>query len=317
MGIKIGILLNLSPYLIGLLGRITNMITCMLLITLGIKLIPIGKKVMSIILLAPSIISYNSSLSADGLIIATTFLLVSLVIKFMYEKTKMNWKWYILLLVIVAFVSTCKAAYLPIIGILIFIPYECFKNKKNKWIYTISLILFGITFSLLWISVGNIVIPNSGEITGIHKYIHFVVVLINTLSRDFMSYIENIFAGDYMYQRQLAPYRIIPATYIVITILSIFNEKSDLKVRTIEKVILATISLMVIALIAYALFTGNTAATEHFINGIQGRYFVPILLFIPFFMKNSRFKIKEENLFDISLILNFAVLTNMIQIFVI
>lgn len=315
IGMKIGIILNQSPYMIGLLGRITNMIICIIIITIGLKIIPVGKKMMSILLLAPSIISYIASLSADGLIIAMSFLLISLVMKFMNDKTKLNWKWYLLLLLIVAFVSTCKAAYLPIIGILIFLPYDCFKNKKTKWLYSISLIIFGILFSFSWISVGNVSLVDSNGYVGLDKYIRFIKVFANTTCRDIISYVENIFAGNYMYECQVNPYKIIPMSYLSLLLISFFSEKSKLKVRTIQKMITIGIIVCVIILVSYALFISNTGLNATFINGIQGRYFVPIILLLPFFIKNSKIKVKEEKLFDISLVLNAIVLLNMISVF--
>lgn len=317
IGMKIGMILNQSPYMIGLLGRITNLITCILIITLGLKVLPFGKKAMAILLLAPSIISYIASLSADGLIIAMSFLLIALVMKFMHEKTKLNWKWYLLLLCVVAFVSTCKAAYLPIIGIIIFIPYDCFKDKKTKWLYTISLIILGLLFSLSWISIGNIKLTNPNSYSGLEKYIHFIKMFINTTCRDLVTYIENIFAGNYMYQCQVNPYRIIPMSYLFLLLISFFSEKSQLKVRFIEKVIVIAIGIIIMLLVSYALFVSDTDIQATFINGIQGRYFAPIVLLIPFFIKNPKIKIKDEKLFDISLILNLFVLLNMLSIFIV
>lgn len=316
IGIKIGAVFNLSPYLIGLLGRLTNMIICLLLIYFSLKILPIGKKTMSVFLLAPSVLAYIASLSADGLIIAMSFLMISIIIKFMHDKTQFTWKWYVALLIIIAFVSTCKTTYLPMIGIVLFIPYQCFKSKKNKWISTLSLIILGVIFSISWITVGSVVISTS-KYSGMYEYVRFLEIFINTLSKDFLSYIENIFAGNYLYQCQVNPYQIVPISYLILTVSSFLSEESDLNVRTIEKIFVSCIILVIVALISYALYMGNTDVTSNFINGIQGRYFAPIVLFIPFFIKNSKFKINDEILYDISIILNFALLVNMVEVFVI
>lgn len=315
IGIKLGILLNLSPYFIALLGRISNMLICIILISLGIKIIPVCKKIFFILFLSPSILSYISSLSADGIVIAINFLFISLVVKYIYEKPKLNYLNYLLFLLLIAFVSTCKAAYLPIIGIIILLPYECFKNKKNKWLFTLSLVFFGIFFSLLWMNLGNVNISDIQGYEGISKYTHFVYIFVNTFMQNTVSYVENIFAGDYMYQCQLKPYTIIPIAYLFLFLISIFSEDSDLKVRFIEKIIVLIIAFLVIVLIAYALFTANTAVGEIVINGIQGRYFVPVVLLFVFFVGTKKFNVNHDILIDCSIILNLYVLLNMILVF--
>lgn len=315
IGIKIGSLLNLSPYIIGVLGRITNLLFCIGLISLAIAIIPICKKSLSIFLLAPSILAYFASMSADGVIIATSFLLISLVINYIYTKKKLNIKNYMLLLLLVLFVSTCKVAYLPIIGIIILLPKDCFKDTKHKLLYCGSLIVLGITFSLIWFSLGNIVIEGAVTETGIAKYIRFITLFFNTFMIQGMGFIQNIFAGDYMYQRQVQPHAIIPFAYLITLIISLLQEDKGLKMRYINKVCVSTIGLLVILLVSYSMFGANTPAGYTFINGIQGRYFVPICLLYPFFIKESNRKNNINNLLDISLLLNFCVLLNMLIVF--
>lgn len=317
IGIKLGIIFNLSPYTIGLLGRITNMIVCLSIIALAIKIIPVCKKTLAVIMLTPTVLSYCASLSADGIVIAMSFLLIALVLKYIYEKPKLNWKNYLLLLLIISFVSTCKVAYLPIIGILIFLPYDCFNSKKHKWLYTISLILIGIILCLTWMNISSIVINTNSTYTGIYKYINFIFVFINTYINDTVSYIQNIFAGHYLYQCQVSPVAIIPITYLIISVISYLSENTEHKIKYIDKFLTSIIIILVILLISYALFTANTDPTAKLINGIQGRYFIPILPLISFFVGKTKIKCSEVKLFDISIILNLYILLNMIIVFII
>ena len=315
IGIKIGRILNLSPYLVGMLGRIFNVVACTLLIYLGLKIIPIGKKTMAILLLSPTVLAYNASMSADGLVIAMSFLLISLVLKCLYDCPKLNAKWYILYLLIVMFVSTCKIAYLPIIGIVSFLPYECFKDKKTKWLYSLSLIIFGIVMSVAWMKISNIQLEMTSNYNGIMKYLNFLRVFVITIANDIFAYAQNVFAGNYLYQARVKPYAFISVIYIFIFVLSFLSENSKLKIRNIEKIIVFLIGLLIFGLISYALFTSNTSIDSNLINGIQGRYFIPILLMLPFFMNKQRIKLDDIKLFDITVILNFCVLLTMMSVF--
>lgn len=318
IGIKVGMIFNLPPYFVGLLGRLTNMLICTLLLYVGLKILPIAKKTMALLLLSPTVIAYNASMSADGVVTVASFLLTALVLKCVYEKPKLNYKWYTLFMIIVLFVSTCKTAYLPLIGILIFLPYDCFKDKKNKWIYSISLILFGIFTSMLWMKVGHVIIGEYISEGGMAKYIHFVKVYFLTMMKDTVSYVQNVFAGNYLYQAQVNPYSIISIIYLMLFVLSFISEKDKNKMRSIEKMVVAFIMVVIITLVAYAMYANNTKIESDYIIGIQGRYYIPMLLLLPFFSNNkSKLNLDDNIIFDISLILNLCVLLTMISIFTI
>lgn len=315
--IKAGSVFNLSPYFLALLARITNMLCCLALVTLGIYLIPFCKKGLMVLFLAPSVVSYFASLSADGIIIASSFLLIALVLRYRHLKTKLSFKHYLLLLIITAFVATCKIAYIPIIGVLLFLPYDCFKSKKERWIYTGSLLALGLIFCVSWICICHVPVTGMNGDTGLFRYVRFGYVFINTMFTQIVEIIKNIFAGNFMYQARVKPLALVPCTYIAIWILTLLSEDVPMKFRFIEKSITIAIIATTIVIVAYAMYTTNTPKEYITVVGIQGRYFVPLCLLVPFLIPNKKINVSLKEILNVALVCNLFVLLNMLSIFVV
>ena len=315
-GIRIGTILDLSPYMLGLLGRIFNLVACILLYYFGLKIIPIFKKTYAVILLMPTVISYAASMSADGLITAFAFLLIALVTKFIYEKKKMDWKSIILFLIIVTYVSTCKMCYLPLIGILLFIPKECFENSKKRYIFSISLIVYGVLCGLLWYKLSATELQSGVDYPFVTRMINFCEAYINSMISNAGSYLFNIVGGNYMYQNRVHPYIILPIIYLLLFISTIKSEEKSIELRYMYKVLTAGIIFIVVTLIGYALYFGNTTFGEPTIIGIQGRYYVPVILLLPLYIKGSKIKTNIKLNFDIIILINMSVLFTMLTTFI-
>lgn len=324
IGMKIASTLNLNPFVIGMFGRFSNLIVCVLLLGLGLKNLPYKKFFMTILLLSPSVLSYLASLSADGFILATSFLLISYILRFMESKEKVTKKQLIILTFLSICVSLCKITYLPIIGIITFIPHKCFKNKTSKWLSCISIIMIGIVCSLIWSKVGNVAATNEVAYRLTYDWIfkhpisYIIIIIRNTMSNSY-DFISNIFAGNFLCHSQVKPYAIIPILYFVIFIVSMFNEKSKIKISIVQKIFVIFIALLIYGLICTAMYVYNTACANYngypFIIGIQGRYLIPILFLLLFLCNKKIFNVDNSNLINSCLILNLCVLFTMIVTF--
>ena len=326
IGIKIGMIFNMNPYYSAMLGRITGLITIVLLLGFGIKKLPKHKLFASIILLSPVALSYTACISADSVLLAAAFLMTSYVLHYMHTKEKIRKSEYAILAVLTFIVAVSKMAYLPIIGILLFIPKECFENNKFKiskfkWVVVTIFILLGLLSAIWWIKTGNIN-PKFGDESYNNTWVYskplsYLIVLFRTTIDSGYSYLENAFAGYFLCHNQVNPYSIVPFVYIIIAIVAFFSEENENKTTMIQKLITLGIMLLVYALVSTAMYVYNTKFKNEVIVGVQGRYFLPIILMAVFFANNKKIDIKEERLTSIALIANFTVyLTMMVRFFV-
>ena len=310
IGMKAGIILNLSPYIIGVLGRLTSMIICTLIFALGIKRLPYAKKTMTLLLLCPVILAYTSSISADSVINSVSFLFIATILNYIKNKTKLNYKNYIELILMIIIISVCKTAYLPIIFLILLLPHTAFKDKKTKYLSSILLVFLGIISSITWMKLGGISIESS---VGNHNFIETIIIyfnkLINTIFNEGLSYIQNIFAGDYLYQRQVNPAGILSIAYLFIFIFSYLSEETNINIEKKYKVFAFIVASLIFLLVMYALYASAQKNKTMFINGVQGRYFIPIMMILPIFMGKKKLNIKHEDIFTyVSLAVNISVI---------
>jgi len=319
IGIKTGMMLNLNPYYSAMLGRITGLIVTIFLFSYAIKKLPKHKLFATLILLSPVALSYTASISADSLLLAAAFLMFSYVLNYMHTKEKIKKKDYVILAILTFILAVSKIAYVPLIGILMFIPKECFSNTKMKWGAVSAYILIGIVSAIWWMSAGSIDVTYGNEnYTNIWIYkepFSYLMVLFRTTMNNAYSYLENAFAGHFLCHNQVTPYAIVPLTYIIITIIAFLSDENKEKTTFMQKFITTGIIAVVYVLVSTAMYVYNTDYKNSLIIGVQGRYFLPLILMAVFFANKKRIDIKEENLTNIALVSNYVVYLAMMVTF--
>lgn len=311
VGVKIGMILKLNPYFIAMLGRITSLIITVLLLSWGIYKLPKHKLFATIVLLCPVVLSYASSFSADNMTLVSIFLMTSYVLYYIHTKEKIKKKDYVILGILTFIVAISKIAYLPVVGILIFLPKECFEDTKRKWIYSILFIIFGLAVAIWWMKVAAIS-ATGGDPTYTNTWIYsnpigYLIVLFRTTVYNAWDYIENIFAGHFLCHNQVSPYSIVPITYVAIAIMAYFNDENKEKTTMMQKLITFGIIAFSYLLISTAMYVYNTSFKNGIIVGVQGRYLVPLLLMVVFFGNSKKWNIEEQKLTNIALVANYVV----------
>ena len=149
---------NINEYIYILILRISGLLICILMIYAAIRLIPVGKWFIVAIGLLPMSIYQMSVVSADGLLVSSSILFISLVlyVKNNYDQFSRK-KWLIssTALLFLALIISSKPGYWPILLLLLIIPKsfrQIFKNKRNRIypaIILVAIIAFGLWYLLL------------------------------------------------------------------------------------------------------------------------------------------------------------------------
>lgn len=304
IGVELGRLLQLNPYWIGMLGRVTNLAFYIILCAFAIKIVPKNKLFVMLLLLTPTVLSTAATLSADVFTNSLIALFIAYILKFIYTKERIKKKEYVLFTILILCVSICKIVYLPFVFLSLFIPKECFSSKKQKILYHIITIGIGMILSMVWLSVTNsyfaIYYTNSAaqkQFIFSHLVSYFFIVL-RTYAEQFVSLFMNMMAGTDIYQAQLSIYPIISISFLAMLLLAIRDNISN-KVPKVMKWVSGLICLAVMGLSATAVYIQVTAqfiALENPVAvGLQGRYFIPLLLLsIVFFNQKERKNEKRD-----------------------
>lgn len=304
IGISIARLLNLPVLIQAYIGRLFNLLTFSLLMYFAIKIIPYKKKLVFLLCFCPMVIQEAASLSPDSLTISSSILLISFALRWMESKKneKLKIKDYALISILSVIVSQCKIVYLPICLIIFLIPYEKFGSKKRKYIFIGMLAALVCFLNLFWTASVEKILEgqhfNEANSELQIKYIlshplAFIRVILLDLNNNLFGYIASALGSD------IASYNVnlskiifnIFYIYFIIIFLTKYNEKEKISnnCRFLCFIIIVSSALLIYT----SLYLQWNPVGEKRIMGLQGRYFIPLILPLCLLFDNNLFENKK------------------------
>ena len=108
VGMFVGKALNLSPYLLGMFARLSNLIFYIAICTFAFKKLTKCKTLAFILMTSPTILSNATTLSADAFTNSLVFLFISCILYYCSNKQELDTKRKILLLFLSIMLASCK-----------------------------------------------------------------------------------------------------------------------------------------------------------------------------------------------------------------
>lgn len=298
IGIFIATLFNLPIIMQVIFGKLFNYILYVLLIYLSIKHIPFKKELIFFISLLPMSLQEAVSLSPDSMIIATIIALTSFILYQRENKnTTMNNKNKILLSILAITISLCKIVYLPLVFLIFLIPDKKFKSKKEKYIYCSIVCLISIIVNLYWLSISSkyLVAFHSRSNSSLQlKYIithplNYCILLFRTFDYYILIYLEELVGcslGQFIVGT--SPIIVLLSIIILILLVSGRNKKGRKVLKLPEKIYITALLIATILLMYTSLYLQWTGYKETMVDGVQGRYFIPMIPILSLlFMKEK------------------------------
>lgn len=288
IGILVARLVTDNAYLVTYGGRIVNMLVAIFLLYLAIKLMPFGKKMLLIPAMIPIAIEGFTSLSPDAMTISVSFLYIAYILNLAFGKNEqINLKQKIILLIMSIIIALCKIVYLPLVGLILIIPKEKFKNKSNKNKILNFCIMAGIAtiLNLVWLAVAGKYLSNFREgdskvqvLLALQNPIKYIQSLLYTINFKGNDYLLSLFGSELGWGELIKLYSIVPYSFIAIYLFTaVTDDELKNKFKKYQLVWIALVVLAVIVLVFTSLYVQWTVIGAEFIQGVQGRYFLPIL----------------------------------------
>lgn len=293
------------------IGKIFNLLVYILLMAYAIKKTKLGKRFLTLLALLPANIFLASQYSYDPAVFAgLTIFFVELFNLYIDKKQKLDFKTLLIMIASISYACFTKAVYAPSLLLALLIPSNKFSTKKQAFkiktgIISITILLLS-TFILPVLS-GNMESDSRGGDTsvkdqfslilsqplGYAKVINdntidlFSTRLISASTFDNFAYIQTptIDSNSNLYFILLALFFFV---FFTDNALNNLNRKTRL-------IVLLTNGL-VILFIWTALYLSYTPVGSTTINGVQNRYFLPLLfpIFIALQPKNIQNKIDPK-----------------------
>lgn len=281
--------------------RIVNLLVSVFLLYLAIKIIPFGKNIIFFIAIIPTTLSQIASVSPDALTITSSILFVAYLLKLIFGKDKITIKNIITLAVIGTVLGLCKIVYVPLALLTLLIPKEKYNKKRDRVLMCVLAVALPILANLAWLGVASThlsLIDNNKsdaqKLNILSNPIEYLRICFYTLYHDFDLYLMQLFGGFMEHIEMVHVGWINVIAYIIIFIIIVLFDK-DIKDK-LDKKMKITISIVlfiICGLIYTSIYMQWSTLKNYYINGVQGRYFVELLL--PFMLELGQNKLVKES----------------------
>lgn len=339
LGISLARILKFNTVGLIMLGRFANLVMFIIFGMLSIHFLPKNKEFIFLISLLPMTLEQAASFSYDAIMISALMFFVSYVFYIIYEKENFNIKDLLIIAMIAGLILPCKIVYMPMLLILFGIPvrkFALFKDKSKNIKSVISFIIsalvvvsaFGIAMylvnktALISYSTGS-----NGKLDWAGEESYTIYYLIhNRLKTVKIFYNTLLLQTEYYHKTMLGFYlghvdEVIGIPYIVFLIFNIgllfciCQNDGELLLKRSTKVLTGVGLFFVVFMVLLSMLIAWTPISAEFIQGVSGRYFIPVLL--PFFLllKNNIIAVKRDFKRSIIFIFIFINAISLIKIF--
>ena len=279
-------------------GRLFYSAVLILIFFAAISLVPQGKPLFLALCVSATAIQFRNAYSSDGLAIALIFLLLAFVLnKAANPNGRMKRKDYILMYTLLVFITLSKNTYVLSVLLLFLIPWKQFGTRKN---YIRNIFLSAGLVAVLFIGWILLAFPV--------QHVYQAALTWNVSSSDQIQYILshpsvffkifiNYFDSEYILNQsfgvtaswadlQIGCNLSFLAFLLVIAAVFYDNEKApELLLSKGQRALLLLIAVGSALLISAALYTTWASVHAVKIDGLQPRYFFPLLPLLCFALK--------------------------------
>lgn len=282
-------------------GRIFNFIVFTLLMYYAIKLIPFKKECIFLIGMIPLSIQEGVSLAPDAFTISLSCFFVAYILYLKDKKDKITKKQIAILSISNIVLSQLKIVYLPLCLLTFLLPKEKFMSKKHKYITLVSIIAMSSIFGMIWLKISSsyLLVQSASD----KQLIYIFGNVLRYLGICMSSFVA--FSRDWLYEafgRNLGSYIITMPSFLIFGNIVLFiiysivlnKDKNSNKLKESDKWLIAFVIVFIVGLMFTSLYLQWTPYKATTISGIQGRYFIPLLILISLLLFNKKIVLNEK-----------------------
>lgn len=307
VGVTIGRLLHMSAAGVFFLGRLFNMLGFVLVTAYAIRCLPFGKNILMLVALMPMTLQQASAFSYDAFLNALGFLIVAMTIRLTYGEegerdagaeagAGMSRRQHIFCLIVLA--AACililpvkRYAYAALCFLPLLYVKKKWKTDRKGAIFILAVLLgcvavFGVTTVLPEFQNTGVTAPSAVSASGKQRYsleyllskpYEWVYVLLNTSRNRGAFYIESMIGSPMGVLSKIINTTIIYC-YVVLLVLASLKRKGETIVPgRAAKIWINLMAWGSVACIMAGMLFAYTDITHQRIDGVQGRYFIPIV----------------------------------------
>ncbi len=332
IGITLGRLLGVNCIILAFMGRFCNLLLYAGMVYGAVKVLPFGKMVLFGVSVLPMALHLAASYSYDTFLMAMCFFFGSYCLRLAYEKPMVEWKDILILAVLAAMFGPCKMVYAVMLGFCLLIPVKKFGDWK-KWGVSAAAVL--AAFGAAMVLVNRATITNYAVSTDTYvewaaeSAYSFSLILHNPLMYARVMYDSLVHLGDEWTLQlfgstlgNLDPVLSVPFAVTVtmggcLVLLSLRNAGEALYMKAWQKVWIVVLAFGCLIGLMTAMLIAWTPLSSPVVEGVQGRYLLPVIPFVFMCLKNDnvvRTEGHDETLIFYMCVMNCYVLLRLFSI---
>lgn len=289
VGIALAKLLHLPFALVYRFGKLFNALFYLGITFFAIRRAKLGKRLLTMIALMPTSLFLASSYSYDATLNAFAFLGVSYILSELAEQeSTITWKRYAIIVVSLFLASAIKMLYAPLLLLLLLLPKEKFRSDETRYlmkfgILLVCAILLSVMLLPTLLTPANVEADSRGGATSTSGQLSVIfgnpLGYAKLLLLQIVTYAVDFTAGNGIYGT-MAHYGYFPFSGFI-TVLCTFvvlTDTSEQGLRRRDRILVAGIVFLIVCFIWTAMYISFTPVGADTINGVQGRYFIPVIL---------------------------------------
>lgn len=305
VGIMIARVLGLGTTQMLYLGRFMGLLLFAVAVFLGIRRIPFGKAVIFTLSVLPITLQQVNSFSYDSVLFSAVLVFACYIIGMAYDDKAISEIDLLLVCVLGIAIIYCKSgAYTPICFAYLLIPAKKFVKKKEYALFASGL---GVTYVLAFLAKNIKVVNTGAEVTnkvmGIETAMSvpnysvgyvlshpstFLDVMNNTVMDKTDFYVQSML-GQHLGWIQVEVANVIVIAFSICLLLSALRPRGEEQyIEVSHKWWMVGITIASAILVLLGMLISWTPITYVSVEGVQGRYFYPLLFFGVLVLRNSK-----------------------------
>ncbi|BBF44255.1 membrane protein related to Actinobacillus protein [Lachnospiraceae bacterium KM106-2] len=303
-GILIGKLISDKTIFIAYMGRLSCFILSLVALFISIKLIPVKKYLIALIAMMPMFIQEMVSLAPDGMTNALCILIVAYALYLAYDDRvdKISSKHIMWMYIFGIVLALAKIVYVPLCFIFFIVPKEKFGGLKKYLGVVISVSVLAFATNIAWLLIASGYLVEFQEGVDTKKQVlyvltapwEYIIILFRSILNNLYTWgTQCVGISIGTYDAHINP--VIILCYIaVIAYYGIKDKINAVEIKFKDKLIFGGVATLISLLVLTSLYVQWTKVRFATIDGVQGRYFIPIILVVFLAFKRNKDAIDHE-----------------------
>lgn len=310
LGLIAGQLLRLGGLGLLYMGRLFNLLFFTLIGCLTIRRLPFGKEVFFGVALLPMTLHLAASFSYDVMVIGFCAYFTAVCLDLAYKAERVRWPDVLLLALIMGVMGPCKMVYGVIAGLCLLIPVKKF-GGWGKWLLSAAAVLGAFAVAMVLVNSATLALYTDSS-GGYVDWAQAPGYTFGQLIRDpllvlRLCYNTLMWQGEQLYTGMIGgalgnmdnvlntPYVVILGLTAILLMLAFRKPGETLYINIKSRIWIWFLGFICLGALMFSMLLTWTPAGATTINGVQGRYLLPLLPVLLLTLKNDKVVRTDSN----------------------